>query len=177
MKKAFCLLITAILLVGCFSGCQKDTSAPTAKPTEPASPDITTAPPAPTKPEETQPEKKPEPIAPQGIIIDNMVLLATVGEQTEQVIENPNASFIYHYILNQRKDAKEQFPSNTDESYLRSVIELSFKVGEKHAARVYFYEDDYVGISIDASSENAACRYYKFSDGAYDSLMLTLQQK
>lgn len=175
MKKVFCLLLAAILLIGCFAGCQKDTT--TVTPTEPPSPDVTTSPPAPTKPDATQPAKKPEPIKPQGNMINNMVLRVIVGTQAEQVVENPNASFIYNYILNQRKDAKEEFPSGTGEDYLNSIIELSFWVGEKCAAHVYFYEDNYVGISIDANSENAACRFYKFPDGAYSSLLATLEQK
>lgn len=177
MKKAFCLFLTWILLTCCFAGCQKNSSAPTANTAEPTSPSVTTAPPAPTEPEATNPQKRPEPIAPQGAIANNMVLRATVEGQAEQVVENPDASFIYNYISSLRKDAKEEFPSNTDESYISSVIELSFLVGEKHVARVYFYKDNYVGISIEPGSENAACRYYKFPDGAYDSLMLTLQEK
>ena len=177
MKKAFCLLLTIILLAGCLAGCQKDASAPTATPTETTAPTFVEVPVGSEKPEETQPQKKPEPIAPQGAIVNDMVLRVTVGAQAEQVVENPTASHIYNYIIGQRKDAKEEFPSNTGESYFSSVIALSFQVGEKHAARVYFYEDNYVAISIDASSENAACRYYKFPDDAYESLLLTLEKK
>lgn len=171
------ILIGLVMLMVCVTGCEKKSPEITQNGTEPTKPTVTEASPQVTQPEETKPSKPVEPIAPQGTMINNMVLRATIGNQAEQVVQNPTASIIYNYIISQRKDAKEGFPANTTEDYINSSAELSFVVGEKIAARVYFFEDDYVGISIDADSENSACRYYKFPDGAYDSLLLTLQQK
>ena len=176
MKRFLSFLPVLLMVFGILAGCQsaKDTATPTAtegnNTTEPQI--IIPTGPVSTEPEPTAP---PTEISPQGSLIDNMVCTLTYGDGTEKVIENPMISSIYYYLLNQRMDGEEKWPSDDRSAYMDSTISLYFQVKDKSALMIYLWPDDYAAIAIDASDPNSALRYYKFADGAYASLLLTIE--
>lgn len=176
MKRFLSFFLVFLMISGVLTGCQSknDTAAPTT-----ATEGTTTEPQIiiPTGPGSTEPEPTAPPteISPQGSLIDNMVCTVTYGDGTEEVIENPMISSIYNYLLNQRLDGEEKRPSDDRSAYMDSTISLYFQVKDKSALMIYLWPDDYAAIAIDASNPNSACRYYKFADGAYASLLLTLE--
>lgn len=169
MKRFFILLLSAILLLGCFSGCNQDTGSST----EPSLPPLPTTAKA-TEPEETEPEFTGTIIKPQGAIIENLVCAYTIGTASEQTLENPTASYLYHFLTEGRKNAEQKAPpTNSNIDIHTDVIYLAFQKDGKQIFRMWLYADDYAAIPVSEGSD--ACRYYQFDRGSYASLKLTLE--
>ncbi len=171
MKRFFILLLSAILLIGCFSGCNQKED--TITPTEPSLPPRPTAGKV-TEPEVTEPEATGTLIAPQGAMIENLVCTYTIGTAPEQTVENPTASFLYQFLIDGRADAEQKsLPTNSNIDINTDVIFISFQKDGKQIFRMWLYADDYAAIPV--SKESNASRYYQFTRGSYASLKLTLE--
>ncbi len=177
MKRFVVCLLIAVLMLG-IAGCKKDTAQgtkPEPEATEYPSLPRPTSPNKPTEPQETEPPVVAKPIPATLPIADGMVCDIKQGETYSQ-LQNPVASYVYNYLQEQKKSAKEPIvPPAPSQEINDSAILLLFTVKGSYALRVWVYSDDFVAIHKNANDPNSYAPIYEFPAGIYQSLVLTLE--
>ena len=182
MKRIIVYLLIAVLMLG-IAGCKNETAQnPTVSEPEATYPSLPrpTSPNKPTEPTEpgaTEPPVVAKPIPQMLPIADGMICDVKQGETYSQ-LQNPVASHVYNYLMEQKKSAKEPaVPPAPSQELNDTAIQLLFTANGSYALRVWVYADDFVAIHKNANDPNSHAPLYKFPTGIYQSLVLTLEEQ